>query len=47
MICSGIPASEALTLIGAARGVMVPDTEEQRDWIIAFDAMVRSAPRNA
>ena len=36
MICSGIEASEALTLIRAARGVMVPDTEEQRDWIIAF-----------
>jgi protein-tyrosine phosphatase len=36
MICSGIEASEALNLIRAARGVIVPDTEEQRDWIIAF-----------
>jgi hypothetical protein len=36
LICSGIEASEALTLIRAARGVIVPDTEEQRDWIIAF-----------
>ena len=36
LICSGIEASEALTLIRAARGVIVPDTEEQRDWIMAF-----------
>jgi protein-tyrosine phosphatase len=47
MICSGIEANEALRLIGAARGVMVPDTEEQRDWIIAFGEMNRSAARNA
>jgi hypothetical protein len=47
MICSGIEANEALRLIRAARGVMVPDTEEQRDWIIAFGEMNRSAARNA
>jgi protein-tyrosine phosphatase len=44
MIWSGIEASEALTLIRAARGVIVPDTEEQRDWIIAFGKASRASP---
>ena len=44
MICSGIEASEALTLIRAARGVIVPDTEEQRDWIIAFGKASQASP---
>jgi protein-tyrosine phosphatase len=44
MICSGIEASEALTLIRAARGVIVPDTEEQRDWVIAFGNASRASP---
>jgi hypothetical protein len=44
MICSGIEAAEALALIGAARGVIVPDTEEQRDWIFAF-GQARQAPQ--
>ena len=45
MICSGIEAGEALTLIRAARGVIVPDTEEQRDWIIAFGKVIQATPR--
>jgi protein-tyrosine phosphatase len=36
LICSGIEAEEALAQIGAARGLIVPDTEEQRDWVVAF-----------
>ena len=44
MICSGIEASEALTLIRATRGVIVPDTEEQRDWIIAFGKVSQASP---
>jgi protein-tyrosine phosphatase len=36
MICSGIEAGEALALIRAACGVIVPDTDEQRDWVVAF-----------
>lgn len=36
MIYSGIEAGEALALIRAARGVIVPDTDEQRDWVVAF-----------
>ena len=43
MICLGIEAREALVLIKAARGVIVPDTEEQRDWVMAFErAQVRA-----
>jgi protein-tyrosine phosphatase len=44
MICSGIEASEALTLIRAVRGVIVPDTEEQRDWIIGFGKVSQASP---
>jgi hypothetical protein len=36
MTCSGIEASDALARIKTARGVTVPDTDEQRDWIMAF-----------
>ena len=36
MICSGIEASDALARIKTARGLTVPDTDEQRDWIMAF-----------
>jgi protein-tyrosine phosphatase len=36
LICAGIDASDALTLIKDARGLNVPDTEEQREWVIAF-----------
>jgi protein-tyrosine phosphatase len=43
MICSGIEAGEAIALIKAARGVIVPDTEEQRDWVVAFDKANRAS----
>jgi protein-tyrosine phosphatase len=36
MILSGSEAEEALALIAAARGLIVPDTDEQRDWVVAF-----------
>lgn len=36
LICSGIDAEEALALIRDSRGLIVPDTDEQRDWVIAF-----------
>jgi protein-tyrosine phosphatase len=36
MVCLGVQASQALTRIGKARGLSVPDTDEQRDWILAF-----------
>jgi protein-tyrosine phosphatase len=44
MIYSGIDAGEALALISAARGLMVPDTDEQRDWVIAFGKEHRGGP---
>jgi hypothetical protein len=47
LICSGIEAAEALTLIKAARGVIVPDTEEQREWIIAFGRASASPSQTA
>jgi protein-tyrosine phosphatase len=36
LICSGIEASDALARIQAARGLTVPDTDEQHDWIMGF-----------
>ena len=36
LICSGLGAEEALVLIGASRGLIVPDTDEQREWVVAF-----------
>lgn len=36
MICLGVEAGQALMRIGQARGLSVPDTDEQRDWILAF-----------
>ena len=36
LICSGLAADDALRLIGIARGIDVPDTEAQREWVIAF-----------
>jgi len=36
LVCSGLEACEALELIRDARGLPVPDTEEQRDWLLAF-----------
>jgi len=36
LVCSGLKACEALKLIRDARGLPVPDTDEQRDWVLAF-----------
>jgi protein-tyrosine phosphatase len=45
LIGLGIGADRALELIKDARGVSVPDTEEQHDWIVAFEAAQRMADR--
>ncbi|WP_316194148.1 protein-tyrosine phosphatase family protein [Bradyrhizobium sp. SZCCHNRI3052] len=37
MIRLGIDGTEAFDRIGAARGVRVPDTEDQREWVRAFE----------
>jgi protein-tyrosine phosphatase len=42
LIFSGIEAEEALARIKAARGLRVPDTDEQRDWLVAFDRAYRN-----
>jgi len=36
LICLGIEPGDALAMIERARGLCVPDTDEQRDWILAF-----------
>jgi protein-tyrosine phosphatase len=36
LICSGLGAEQALAMIAASRGLTVPDTDEQRDWVVAF-----------
>jgi predicted protein tyrosine phosphatase len=36
LVCSGCDPAVAFEVIGKARGVSVPDTEGQRDWVTAF-----------
>lgn len=36
LVLMGMAPGEALSLIRDARGVPVPDTDEQRDWIMSF-----------
>jgi protein-tyrosine phosphatase len=38
LIILGVSAKEALQLVADARGLPVPDTERQRDWLEAFAA---------
>ena len=38
MIALGMDAAEALVSIGQARGLSVPDAEQQREWVMAFRA---------
>jgi hypothetical protein len=45
LILCRIDAGEALASIKAARGLSVPDTDEQRDWVIAFGSAVARTER--
>jgi protein-tyrosine phosphatase len=36
LVCLGFDPTAAFESIGKARSVSVPDTEEQRDWVVAF-----------
>ncbi len=36
LICSGLSADDAFRLISIARGIDVPGTEAQREWVMAF-----------
>ena len=46
LICLGVTAQRALELIAAARGIAVPETPEQRDWVLAFETAWRSDHRS-
>jgi protein-tyrosine phosphatase len=41
LVWLGICPATAFDLIGKARGLQVPDTEEQRDWAVHFQASIR------
>ena len=41
LIYRGTTAEAALDLIAGARGIKVPDTDAQRDWIFAFREALR------
>ncbi|MGE0422432.1 MAG: protein-tyrosine phosphatase family protein [Reyranellaceae bacterium] len=36
LVCAGVGPIEAFDRIAKARGVAVPDTEQQRDWVVQF-----------
>jgi len=36
LICVGVDGDKALALVKTARGVPVPDTDEQREWVLTF-----------
>lgn len=37
LILGGIPLADAVSLVSSARGLPTPETEEQREWLHAFD----------
>jgi protein-tyrosine phosphatase len=42
LICAGSDTDRAFAQIRNARGIDVPDTPEQRDWVVAFERAYRS-----
>lgn len=44
LVCSGSDPEAAFDMIGKARGVKVPDTEAQHDWVTAFRDAITTAP---
>jgi len=44
LVCSGTSPDTVFEIIGKARGVSVPDTEGQRDWVVSFKDAIASAP---
>jgi protein-tyrosine phosphatase len=42
LVCYGIDASKTFGIISTARGLRVPDTEEQISWLQAFDNVLRA-----
>jgi len=47
LICSGLRADDALRLISLARGIEVPDTQAQREWVIAFGEAIATGAHGA
>jgi protein-tyrosine phosphatase len=41
MVCSGLDTCSAFDVISKARGVKVPDTDEQRGWVAFFEGELR------
>jgi len=44
LILLGVDGDIALDMIAAARGLEVPETEAQRQWVLGFSQSARSAP---
>jgi protein-tyrosine phosphatase len=42
LVCSGFDANSAFEAISKARGVTVPDTDEQRRWVTSFETFTRT-----
>jgi len=43
LVLAGMTAEDALAALSAARGLRVPDTDGQRDWLIGFAQSLRSS----
>jgi protein-tyrosine phosphatase len=39
MVCSGYDPEASMTLIGQARGLAIPDTEAQKDWVLKLPTL--------
>jgi protein-tyrosine phosphatase len=44
LACVGTSPNAAFELIGKARGLRVPDTDGQRDWVVAFQERLQWQP---
>jgi protein-tyrosine phosphatase len=44
LVCSGVEPGNAFDRIAATRGVAVPDTDQQRDWVMRFAETLGTRP---
>ena len=47
LVCLGLDGERAFALIKEARGLDVPDTEEQREWVMGFEGACRADEHKA
>lgn len=47
LVLSGMTAKEAITLISTARGIQIPDTEEQKNWLSSIEKQHGRDPQTA